>query len=77
MSYTNAMKARDIVRDAGGRIVGRTRFQKIAYLLSVAGFEDGLRFVYKHYGPFSEDLAVAVRQIPPGSLAPIGTAACR
>jgi len=29
--------------------------------LSAAGLEDGFFFVYKHYGPFSEDLADAAR----------------
>jgi hypothetical protein len=33
-----------------------------AYLLSVAGLENGLLFVYKHYGPYSEDLATAARE---------------
>lgn len=61
MSYASALKAAGIVRDAGGRIVGRTRFQKITYLLIVTGLEDGLPFAYKHYGPYSEDLAIAAR----------------
>jgi hypothetical protein len=61
MSNANAAKVAGIVRDAGGRIVGRTRLQKVAYLLSVTGLEDGLPFVYKHYGPYSEDLATAAR----------------
>ncbi|MGP0057676.1 MAG: hypothetical protein ACLPID_00090 [Beijerinckiaceae bacterium] len=61
MSYANSGKAAGIVRDAGGRIVGRTRLQKIAYLLSVAGLEDGLPFAYRHYGPYSEELASAAR----------------
>lgn len=59
MSYAIAEKAAEIVRDAGGQIVGRTRLQKIAYLLTVTGLEKGLTFVYKHYGPYSEDLATA------------------
>ncbi len=46
-----------IVRDAGGEVVGRTRLQKIAYLLDVVGFGNGFRFSYRHYGPFSEDVA--------------------
>lgn len=54
-------KARDIVRDAGGRVVGRTRLQKIAYLLELAGLGDGFEFEYRHYGPYSEDLATAAR----------------
>lgn len=57
MSVVNAERAARIVEDAGGRIIGRTRLQKTAYLLSVAGLEDGFSFVYKHYGPFSEALA--------------------
>jgi uncharacterized protein len=48
-----------IVRDAGGEIVGRTRLQKTVYLLTLAGFEKRFRFGYKHYGPFSDDLAEA------------------
>jgi uncharacterized protein len=56
-----AVKVAEIVRDAGGRVIGRTRLQKIAYLLTVAGLEDGLPFVYKHYGPYSEDLAAGAR----------------
>lgn len=62
MSYENAVKVAGIVRDAGGRIVGRTKLQKIAYLLSVAGVEEGLPFAYRHYGPYSEELAVAARE---------------
>lgn len=46
-----------VVRDAGGELVGRTRLQKVAYLTQLAGFPNGLRFEYRHYGPFSEDLA--------------------
>jgi uncharacterized protein YwgA len=61
MSNENAMKAAAIVRDAGGCVVGRTRLQKVAYLLSVTGLEDGLPFAYKHYGPYSEVLATAAR----------------
>jgi uncharacterized protein len=48
-----------VVRDAGGEIVGRTKLQKTFYLLTLAGFEDQFRFGYKHYGPFSEELAEA------------------
>jgi uncharacterized protein YwgA len=61
MSYQNAVKVAAIVRDAGGRIVGRTKLQKIAYLLTASGLETGLPFSYKHFGPFSEDVAVGAR----------------
>jgi hypothetical protein len=49
--------AAQIVQDAGGELVGRTRLQKIAYLAQLAGFPLGFEFEYHHYGPYSEDLA--------------------
>jgi hypothetical protein len=49
-----------IVRDAGGVLVGRTRLQKVAYLTQLAGFPGEFEFEYRHYGPFSEDLASAM-----------------
>lgn len=55
-------KAADIVRDAGGRVVGRTRLQKIAYLLEAAGLGEGFKFSYRYYGPYSEDLTNAAWQ---------------
>lgn len=48
-----------VIEDAGGEIVGRTKLQKTVYLLTLAGFETRFRFGYKHYGPFSEQLADA------------------
>jgi uncharacterized protein len=54
-------KVADIIRDAGGKIVGRTRLQKIAYLLELAGVGSGFSFEYRHYGPYSEELASAAR----------------
>src|SRR5690349_2175915 len=57
----NLERVADIIRDAGGRIVGRTRLQKITYLLEVAGLGEGFSFEYRHYGPYSEDLASAAR----------------
>jgi uncharacterized protein len=56
----DAEKAADIIRDAGGKVVGRTRLQKMAYLLEITGLGSGFSFEYRHYGPFSEDLANAV-----------------
>jgi uncharacterized protein YwgA len=55
-------KVADLVSDAGGEIVGRTRLQKIVYLLTNAGLEEGFSFSYRHYGPYSEELAEATRQ---------------
>lgn len=46
-----------IIQDAGGDLVGRTRLQKIGYLLQLAGYGDDFNFEYKHFGPYSEDLA--------------------
>lgn len=49
-----------IIKDAGGQLVGRTRLQKVAYLMQLAGFGNELDFEYRHYGPFSEELARGV-----------------
>lgn len=56
-----AQRAAEIVRDSGGHIVGRTRLQKIAYFLEVAGLGAGFPFRYKHFGPYSEQLADAAQ----------------
>ncbi|MGY3615087.1 hypothetical protein [Bradyrhizobium sp. USDA 10063] len=56
-----AQRAAEIVRDAGGQIVGRTRLQKIAYILEAVGLGAGFPFRYKHYGPYSEQLADAAQ----------------
>lgn len=55
----NVEKVAQTIAEAGGRVVGRTRLQKMFYLLEVAGYLDGFSYSYKHYGPFSEDLAQA------------------
>jgi uncharacterized protein len=49
----------DIVATANGVLVGRTRLQKTACLLKLTGLSDSFNFVYKHYGPFSQELADA------------------
>lgn len=59
-SRYDAQKVADIIRDAGGEIVGRTRLQKIAYLLEITKLGSGFSFEYRHYGPFSEGLANGV-----------------
>jgi uncharacterized protein len=56
-----AQQAAAIVRDAGGYIVGRTKLQKIAFFLEAAGVGGGFPFRYKHYGPYSEQLAAATQ----------------
>ena len=60
MGYDLHVKAAAIVRDAGGRLVGRTRLQKVAYLAQLAGFGNDFTFEYHHYGPYSEELAEAM-----------------
>lgn len=60
MSINKSKKATSIIADSGGKIIGRTRLQKITYLLSVAGMEKEFKFSYKHYGPYSEELANAL-----------------
>jgi uncharacterized protein YwgA len=57
----HAYQAAAIVRDAGGYIVGRTKLQKIAYFLEAVGLGAGFHFRYKHYGPYSEQLASAAQ----------------
>lgn len=59
IDYARAAAA--IVRDAGGCIVGRTKFQKIAFFLEAAGVGSGFPFRYKHYGPYSELLSAAAQ----------------
>jgi uncharacterized protein YwgA len=59
IDYAN--RAAAIVRDAGGYIVGRTKLQKIAFFLEVAGVGSGFLFRYKHYGPYSDQLAAATQ----------------
>ena len=42
----------------GGKLTGRTRLQKQAYLVHCCGANlDGLHFIYHHYGPYSFELA--------------------
>lgn len=50
----------NLVHDAGGKVVGRTRLQKIAYLLELVGLGEDFNFECRHYGPYSEQLANAV-----------------
>jgi uncharacterized protein len=59
MTEPGAWQAARIVAIAGGRIVGRTRLQKIGCLLDIAGAGVGFRFTYHHYGPYSEELRIA------------------
>lgn len=58
---SDAQKVAAIVSAAGGRLVGRTRLQKLAYFLEQAGLGSGFQFRYRHFGPYSEDIALATR----------------
>ena len=49
-----------LLKAAGGRMVGRVRLQKVAYLLDRLGLNSGFQYNYHHYGPFSRDLDNAV-----------------
>ena len=60
MGYDLHEKAAAIVSEAGGRLVGRTRLQKVAYLTQLAGFAYDFPFEYRHYGPYSVELAEAM-----------------
>ncbi|MDQ0395907.1 hypothetical protein [Labrys monachus] len=60
-AYDLHERAASIVSDAGGELIGRTRLQKVAYLSRLAGFSDEFEFEYRHYGPFSDDLADAMK----------------
>ncbi len=64
----NAEKAAAVIQDAGGRVIGRTKLQKITYLLCAAGLEDGFDFEYRHYGPYSENLSDAIAEARLGGL---------
>lgn len=52
---------RAMVEKVLGELVGRTRLQKVAYLCYLAGLSNEFEFEYRHYGPFSEELADAMR----------------
>lgn len=53
----NGVRVADIIRTAGGQIVGRTRLQKVAYLLQLVGYPGKFPFEYYHYGPYSDELS--------------------
>ncbi len=51
---------RQILMAGDGEIVGRIRFQKIAYFLEQKGLRASLNFTYHHYGPYCRDLSEAL-----------------
>lgn len=42
----------------GGKLIGKTRFQKTVYFLEQFGGGFGFDFDYHHYGPYSEELSL-------------------
>ena len=50
----------EVISACGGEVIGRVRLQKIMYLLDRLGLGGGFEYEYHHYGPYSENLAVAV-----------------
>jgi uncharacterized protein YwgA len=52
-----------LIRLNGGQIVGKTRLQKIVYLLEEAKLGFGLSFDYHNYGPYSADLSFATDDV--------------
>ena len=48
-----------IALNEGGRVVGKTRLQKIVYLLDECGLSTGCRYDYHYFGPFSSEIAEA------------------
>ena len=49
-------KLSQIIRAAGGEILGKTKFQKIVFLAQEKGYYLGYDYNYYHYGVFSPDL---------------------
>lgn len=60
MTKNKPERVRDIIQSAGGEIVGKTRLQKTVFILERAGYERNFSFTYHYYGPFSEDLSIAI-----------------
>jgi uncharacterized protein YwgA len=48
-----------IVALNGGKLVGKTRLQKVAYLLDACGMGSGVDYDYHHFGPYSAEVASA------------------
>lgn len=41
----------------GGKLVGKTRLQKVTYLLDACGMKSGFEYDYHHFGPYSAEVA--------------------
>lgn len=49
----------EIVAAAGGRLVGKTRLQKTAYILEISDLGFGFPFTYHYFGPYSQELTAS------------------
>ncbi len=49
----------EIVAAAGGRLVGKTRLQKTAYILEISELGFGFSFSYHYFGPYSHDVTAS------------------
>ena len=52
--------ALSVISAAGGTVTGRTRLQKLVFLLDKLGLNSGFDYSYHHYGPYSSALVDAV-----------------
>ena len=59
MKYAGPSAVQEIIADAGGRLIGRTRLQKCTCSLELTGLGYGFQFSYRHFGPYSEELQIA------------------
>lgn len=56
---TGADVIASVVALNGGKLVGKTRLQKVVFLLDHCGLKSGFEFDYHNFGPFSAELAEA------------------
>jgi hypothetical protein len=59
MADANPKAVADLIFRAGGHLIGRTRLQKSACLLELAGVGYGFQFGYRLFGPYSDELQTA------------------
>jgi hypothetical protein len=52
-----------IIALEGGTVVGKTRLQKMLYLLDQCGLNSGCRYDYRHFGPFSTQIAESAEDV--------------
>jgi uncharacterized protein YwgA len=62
MLTSHLNKILSLVNEAG-RIQGRTKFQKIVYILKIKGANFNERFSYHYYGPYSSDLQLEIEEL--------------